>query len=282
MGLALNANWKGIMKTVKKLNVHDHLWDIGDNTVELLLQKMDQLEIEITCITYGARHLFQEYDCNDLVEAAFKKYPHRLCGMGFVHLGVDGPSKVRELKDRGFAGLKIIYPAVAYNDESAFPVYQEAEKLKMPCLFHLGPVSTTSSRPKGVFIDSNRMRAGMLDPIARECPQLRIIGAHMGWLDHNEAWTLARMHPNLYLDTSGNGLLRKQSREFYEYNILGWEQTFHKFIFGTDQYYHTWDDVVTTVTDMLDHTWQVDIETKNLIFYDNLAAILRWAGVPNL
>ena len=37
MGLALKANWKGIMKTVKKLNVHDHLWDIGDNTVEILL-----------------------------------------------------------------------------------------------------------------------------------------------------------------------------------------------------------------------------------------------------
>ena len=267
---------------MKKLNAHDHLWDVGDNTVELLLHKMDQLEIEATCITYGGRHLFQAYDCNELVEKAFKEHPDRLLGMGFVHLGVDGADKVRELKDRGFVGLKIICPAIPYNDERAFPIYFEAEKLKMPCLFHLGPVSTKKTVPRPRFsVDSNRMRAGMLDLVARECPELPIIGAHMGWIDHNEAWALARMHSNIYLDTSGNGLLRNQSREFFENNILGWEQTFTKFIFGTDQYYSTWDDVVLTVTNMLEKTWQVDDETKEKIFYGNLANILRWAGVSN-
>ena len=168
---------------MKKLNVHDHLWDVGDNTLELLLHKMDGLEIEATCITYGGRHLFQEYNCNDFVEEAFKKHSKRLFGMGFIHLGVDGADKVRELKDRGFVGLKIICPTIPYNHERAFCIYFEAEKLKMPCLFHLGPCSTKKTVPRPRFsVDSNRMRAGMLDLIARECKELPIIGAHMGWI----------------------------------------------------------------------------------------------------
>lgn len=52
---------------MRMLNVHEHLWDEEDNTVELLLQKMDQFEIETTCISLGRRHVWQDYDCNDLV-----------------------------------------------------------------------------------------------------------------------------------------------------------------------------------------------------------------------
>lgn len=263
---------------MRKLNVHEHLWDIEDNTVELLLRKMDEHEVEITCVTIGSRHLWQDYDCNDFVEAAFKEHSDRLRGFGWVNLGVDTARKVRELKDRGFAGLKFIYPRVAYNDERLFDVYTEAERLKMPCVFHLGPVLAKGKKPR-FQIDSNRMRAGTLDLIARECPELRIVGAHLGWADHNEAWAFARQHPHLYLDTSGNGYLRRQPREFFAYSILGWERTLPKLVFGTDQYYRGWDDEIATTERLLDEVWQVDAQTKARIYYDNLADILSWAGV---
>ena len=264
---------------MRKLDVHEHLWDEEDNTVELLLQKMDQYEVELTCISCGTRHLWQDYDCNDLVEKTFKKHPERLLGMGWINLGVDGPDKVRQLKERGFVGLKFIYPRIPYNDEGAFPVYFEAEKLKMPCLFHLGPLGSSKWPAPRFAVDSSRMQAGMLDLVTRECPDLRIIGAHLGWINHNEAWALARTHQNLYLDTSGNGNLRRmRSREYFEYNILDWEATFHKFIFGTDQYYRLWDEEIPTTMQMLDHTWQVDAETKEKILYGNLNKILKWAG----
>lgn len=261
---------------MRMLNAHDHLWDEEGNTVKLLLQKMDQFEIETTCITYGERHLWQDYDPNDFIEEAFNKHPDRLLGMGWINLGVDGPEKVRQLKERGFVGLKFIYPQIPYNDERAFPIYFEAEKLKMPCLFHLGPVK--ARRGPRFSVDSSRMEAGMLDLVARECPDLPVIGAHLGWINHNEAWALARMHPNLYLDTSGNGNLRTASRKYFENNILGWVETFPKFIFGTDQYYQGWDDEIATTLNMLDNVWQVDAGTKKKILYGNLDGILKWAG----
>jgi len=176
-------------------------------------------------------------------------------------------------------GLKFIYPRIPYNDERAFPVYFEAKKLKMPCLFHLGPLR---QRPAPRFaVGSSRMEAGMLDLVARECPDLPLIGAHLGWINHNEAWALARMHPNLYLDTSGNGNLREQPRAYFANNILGWEEAFLKFIFGTDQYYRGWDDEIATTLNMLDNTWQVDAEINDKIFYGNLAKIIDWAGAWN-
>lgn len=83
---------------------------------------------------------------NDLLERELEKHPDRLCGFAMVDWGDISPTKVEQFKERGFTGLKFTRPPANYNDERWYPIYEVAERLKMPGLFHLGIVSRTSGK----------------------------------------------------------------------------------------------------------------------------------------
>jgi uncharacterized protein len=125
---------------------------------------------------------------------------------------------------QGFQGLKL-YPTYNYyypNDNQLYPMYQVAERLGIPVLFHTG---------SSIFINS-RIKYGnpiFLDDVAVDFPDLNIIMAHGGrgpWYD--EAMTMVRLHENVYIDVAGlppaklTGLFPDLGR------FAG------KFIFGTD------------------------------------------------
>lgn len=123
-----------------------------------------------------------------------------------------------------FRGFKI-YPSylpIAPNDSRLYPLYGFAQEAGMPVMFHTG-IST---------FPGARLKWGsplLLDDVAVDFPDLPVVLAHGGrdlWFD--EAFTLARVHPNVYLEVSGLPAA-KLLQYFPRLPVLA-----GKVIFGTD------------------------------------------------
>ena len=221
------------------IDIHHHLGAERGYTRKLL-RHMDKLGIDYVCAMGIPSYL--GFSANDRIERAITETKGRVIGFGCVDLGRDRPSKVHELKDRGFTGLKFIKPKYGYDHGSFFPIYERAEALGMPGLFHLGIVAARpADRDKDV--SSARMRAIMLDPICRAFPKWTIIGAHLGNPNYTDATMCARWHVNLYFDLTGSTLKKIRPEELNRW--LWWKpdtryrdpkrrDAWEKILFGSD------------------------------------------------
>ena len=120
------------------IDAHHHLGASADYA-DRLVAECDKLDIRQVWLMGLPRYSWPG-SANDRIQKAFEKYPDRLVGFGWVGLGVDRPSRVNELKARGFTGLKFIQPKAPYDDGRFYPIYERAAELKMPGLFHLGVI----------------------------------------------------------------------------------------------------------------------------------------------
>jgi len=99
----------------------------------------------------------------------------------------------------GFQGVKL-YPSylpMAPNDARLYPLYAFAQEAGLPVMFHTGISTFPGSRLKWAS-------PLLLDDVAVDFPELPIVLAHGGrdlWF--HEAFTLARLHANVYLEVSG-------------------------------------------------------------------------------
>lgn len=191
-------------------------------------------------------------DGNDRLAALLPKYGDTILGFAVVRWAEDTPDDIARYHDQGFTGLKFIIPPAPYDDERWFPLYEKAQELGMPCLFHLGIVAR-SEELSHMMVRNNYMRPIYLDTIARRFPQLQIIGAHLGNPWYEEATMAARWNPNLYFDLTGS-TLKKKSPEFLG-QLLWWtpftryrdpecRYAWEKILFGSDVPYYEIHDVL--------------------------------------
>lgn len=214
------------------IDIHIHYCE-EEGYLERLLKECDRVKIDKICLsTAGA---FYGHVENLKIKDAFKKYPDRVIGFGYVALGKDEPSMVDRLQADGFRGLKVINPSANYDDKKFYPIYFKAEKYNMPILFHTGVVARTENDHQA-NISSARMRPVYLDTIARAFPKLTLIGAHLGVPWHAEACTIARMNPNIYFDLTGSpyGGWREVITSNDLKRLFFWKGAFEKVLFGTD------------------------------------------------
>jgi len=128
------------------------------------------------------------------------------------------------VREMGFRGLKLL-PSYQYfylNDPIIYPVYEKAQELRIPVLIHTGSSTFKGTRLK--YADPLS-----IDDVAVDFPELVIVQAHGGrgfWYD--QAFFLAKMHPNVYLEVSG---LPPQKLLEYFPNL---EDQADKIIFGSD------------------------------------------------
>lgn len=98
-----------------------------------------------------------------------------------------------------FRGFKI-YPSylpMAPNDSRLYPLYAFAQEAGLPVMFHTGISTFPGSRLKWA-------PPLLIDDVAVDFPRLPLVLAHGGrdlWFD--EAFALARIHDNVYLEVSG-------------------------------------------------------------------------------
>ncbi len=178
----------------------------GTHTIPNLLADMDALGIERSVVLPVALDL--PFGANPTAEwfaaARASAAPERLVMFGSVHPGHDDALRLlHDYKLLGVAGIKIhppmqrIYP----DSDEAMAVIDECGRLGLPVLFHAGRAGIEPESSQA-FAVMQRYRA----PI-EEFPNVRFVLGHAGCrLDADEARALARRHPNVWLEISGQGL----------------------------------------------------------------------------
>ena len=148
-------------------------------------------------------------------------------GFGTIHPGnTDFSDILSNFKAQGLVGLKLHsdFQCFDIDDKAMYPVYEEAARLGLPLLFHMGDRRLDHSHPR------------RLVKVLRDIPELVVIAAHTGGYSHwNEAFDLLKPSERLYFDVSSTlqfvdgALMRRFLGKFGE----------TQFFFGSD--FPMWD-----------------------------------------
>lgn len=137
---------------------------------------------------------------NDQVAEYVGQHPDKL--IGFAGIDPSDPKRAieamayakTELSMRGIAiapAAQDVHPAAS----TAMKVYEAAVDLDLPILFHSGPYLASQSKMEYA-------RPILLDEVAREFPDLRLIVAHLGYPWVGETLVLLAKHANVFSDIS--------------------------------------------------------------------------------
>jgi predicted TIM-barrel fold metal-dependent hydrolase len=224
-----------------RIDAHVHV-SLEDGYIDKLIAEMDRLGFDRVLLNGFV--MYGDQQGNEAVAAAMERYRDRIVGAAYIDLAAQGERDVRAFRDRGFRALKLIGPPANYDDKRFYPVYEAAAELGMVCLFHTGIVARFAAPTERVHdVNNDRMRPIYLDTIARQIPQLSIIGAHFGNPWYDEAAMAARWNPNLYWDLSGSTLKYRTAQDLAR--LLWWTETsryrdplgrhaWQKIVFGSD------------------------------------------------
>jgi predicted TIM-barrel fold metal-dependent hydrolase len=162
---------------------------------------------EVWALSAPLTHWTGVRDNDEVVLELARDLKGKIIPFGYLQLA-EGPDWVDRQKGRGFVGLKAHTPPRPWDDDSFFPIYQRAEALGMPILFHTGQAwaDTLDHYPHAAGHRSRStdwMHVERLDVVIKQFPSLTVIAAHFGWPHCEAAMGMALTHPNFFLDTSG-------------------------------------------------------------------------------
>jgi len=172
--------------------------------------------------------------------------------------------EVKRLHKMGMRVIKL-YPTYQYfypNESFLYPLYETAQELEIPIMFHTG-----SSIFKGA-----RIKYGdpiFLDDVAVDFPELKILLVHGGrGFFYDRAFFLAKLHKNVYMEISG---LPPQNLLKYYPDL---EKIADKIIFGSD--FPSTGNVKKNI-DMIKNL-PLSAESKKKILGENARKILKLNG----
>ncbi len=235
-------------------DIHHH-WVNETSYIDRLLREMDRLGIERAglialgdlipdlFILHGPR--VGSVDNGQLAKLV-QQQPDRFWGWGFIRLGQHETADVDRLADMGLAGLKFHAPLQPYDTPEYFAVYERAQALRMPCLFHTGIFTPPQPAP-GQRFRSENCRPIYLESIAQEFPDLKMICAHLGVCWNDEAAAICRIFQNIYVDLSGrvDGWRSSKTIEWFR-QMFYWPTAHEKILFGSDVHA---DEIEPTLVD---------------------------------
>ena len=168
-------------------------------------------------------------EVNDTASALAITYPDKVIGFMSVH--PDASDVMEEMErcvdDLGLKGMKLApnYQNFDPLGTNARRVYEVAERKGLPIVFHQG----TAPMRTAPLMYAHPL---VMDELAMDFPDLKIVMAHMGHPWHEDCITVIRKHPNVYADVSGqfyrpwqmyNGM-----RLAFEWSVM------HKLLFASD------------------------------------------------
>ncbi|PKM95056.1 MAG: hypothetical protein CVU84_06960 [Firmicutes bacterium HGW-Firmicutes-1] len=221
---------------------------IDDETTRLTENLVDNL---VKAKVVKASLLGGRGKVNEMVKEAIQRYPELFIGLAYIDIDKDNPEILNYYKDSGFKGIKIICPNNEYDEEKYDPFYELAEKLNMVALFHTGVIGNAvdylvespfdkrlietsrefESKIKRFNSSSRFMLPIYLDNIALKFPELKIIGAHLGYGMYDVACAIARFRRNVFFDLSGGDVIR---RHITEKKLIGKEISSYKLLYASD------------------------------------------------
>jgi len=182
-------------------------WEFEKQTdPEMLIEMMDRYGVDIACLLpesmMDTTGYTSRWCSNGEMGAIVDKYPERfiynpnLSPVKFK--GIDNSIREMEywVKEKGAKIFKYYPPEDTYiNDPDLWPFYARAEELGIVLCFHTG----FSWVPPG---KSKYALPILLDDVARDFPELKIVAFHMGYPHCDDLNMIAMGHPNVYLSLS--------------------------------------------------------------------------------
>ncbi len=232
-----------------------------------LLQQMDEAGIEKSILfSVQAPLLFAS---NEFVAELCKKHPDRFIGYASVNVKEKDAAKTLEdaITKQDLKGLKLHPPLQSFypNDPMVWPVYKKADELGIPVVFHVG------TTPFGNMVKLKQADPLLIDDVANDFPNLKIILTHLGTLWHNESFMVTEKHPNVYIDTAAYPY---EIEEILNEKVIR-RVGANKFIFGTD-FPMPYEGKMHRLKDFVDIIDKLHIspELREMIFYKNIEHIL--------
>ena len=235
--------------------------------VDEVLNQMDEAGIDQTILFALECPIL--YSSNEYVASLCEKHPDRFIGFASVNpLEKGAADKLEKLaKEFPFKGVKFHPPLQNFypNDSKVNPVYEVAQSLGLPVVFHVG------TTPFGHLTKLAQADPLLLDEVACNFPEMKIILTHLGTLWSNEAFMVTEKNPNVYIDTAAYPY---EITELMTQNLVS-RVGEDKFIFGTDfpmpyeDKLHRMSDFVKCINDLA-----LSDSVKKKIFSSNLENIL--------
>lgn len=174
---------------------------------------------------------------NDRLARIVTMAPDRF--IGYAHHDLFAPDAADELERAvgklGLKGYKILAPLLKkpITDKSAYPVWEVCAQYQIPVLIHFGILGAAG----GIAFCEN-INPGVLEPVAKDFPDVNFIIPHFGCGYPRELLFLGWVCENIYVDTSGsNQWMRWMPYPFtVDLAFQKFYQTFgpHRILFGTD------------------------------------------------
>ncbi len=211
------------------------------------------------------------YASNEFVAKICKDYPDKF--IGFASLDPkdnNAPNTLEEaITKLNLKGLKLHPPLQNFypDDKMMWPIYEKANKLNIPVVFHVG------STPFGSMVKLSQANPILIDKIAVQFPKLKIILTHLGTLWHNETFMVVEKNPNVYLDVSA---YPHEITELLTYTTIR-RIGENKLIFGTD-FPMPYEGKIHRMKDYVDciNNLEVPEEVKEKIFSKNFESLLSY------
>jgi len=202
-------------------------------------------------------------------------FPERIFAFAYINVDGDDPEDIKKYKEHGFVGLKVIQTEKPYDNAGYMKYYQIASETGMPVLFHTGFLGL---RP-GRYVNCDYYRPITLDTIARQCPDLRMLCAHMGnpWWD--EGFLVMWKHKNIYCDMSGLSACHRDLDSWISLFKPNGQlhEAISKLIFGSDQFMFgsgSYSDYYIQYHSRLFDSLDLDVKQRTRIFHDNFHCLI--------
>lgn len=203
---AFDKYWFGtpeIAFNIKWWNMADRI--VGRTTAEFV-QHMDSAGVDMVLVpsfkmfSYERSELIwdtPENEVADLVEAA----PARIRGLFGIdpRTGMDGVRRLEAWVRSGYfigAHLHTYGFGIELDHRRYYPFYAKCVELGVPVVMQVGHSAERMPSAMG--------RPVLLDNLALDFPELKIVGAHTGWPWVEELVALAWKHVNVYIATSAH------------------------------------------------------------------------------
>lgn len=167
---------------------------------------------------------------NDFLADYVRRDPERFIGFAGID-PLDGPKAQDELlrarRQLGLRGVVIAPASQAMHPahSQAMAIYEQAERLGMPVVFHNSP-------PLAPMAHLEFARPYLLDEVARSFPNLRILIAQMGYPWVDETLVLLAKHEHVYAEISGIAQTAWQALHCME--MAHEREVMDKLLFGSD------------------------------------------------
>jgi len=149
------------------------------------------------------------------------------------HKGRLGAREARDLvENHGVRGFKFhhILQGCEPGDRTAYPIYEVIAEHKLPAIFHTGHSGMGSGMRGGGGVRLKYGQPMLVDDVAVDFPDMKIILAHPSWPWVDESLSMALHKENVFIDLSG------WSPKYFQPQIIQYANTQlrHKMLFGSD------------------------------------------------